>query len=716
MLKNFMKKHRFWMAGIVSCFCFVACMYVCAVKPTADFATENVDDSKSTGYDDIERGYVISNEKESVLEFQASKNDMDSVHLNLVFERISGKYDVAVTVIDDKGDILGKQTLTADENYNHTFFKIDFDTIKSSKNHRYTVLVKGAEKQNDDYLVFKPQLFVGYEIAKYRPFLKVICTVYVFIFAGYMALCVYFVKKGKEYEDSGLAWTICHLVMLFLFAIIFARQYAYGFWDLHIIAVEFLLSVLLMVFNVIWMLQMQKEHLPLYKMFLVLGIAVGLSFDFIVPIGVTPDDIQHIYSSYYVASVLMGKQQGHDVVQCRENEEDYVIKTVMSRKHSNQYYISMLDDVPKEITYVDGQYTTDKLYNPHWTAVIPALGIVLARLLHMNAFWTLMMGRVFNTFVFLMATTYAIKKAPVGKSVIFAVSFLPMVQQQMNSYSHDNIIMCASVLIFAIGMYWCSKERQIRISDVILYCLAVIVACRVKGGTYAIFALIPVLFHWQDKDYRALLKKYRWLIVAGCAAIVCMMFWGQISGIFVSNDARVVGGAGNYLEWADAYSYSLSDLLHNPKRLAGILVNTYLEQFDYYFTSMISDKMGWLEFSLPTYVFVLNLLIVVFAICCDSTAENNFLQVREIILGLLMAIVTFGLCAAGLLLDYTPNTSAVIEGVQGRYFIPGALLICIVLSGLKGIRVEDTSKKHLPVMAALVMFVNYFALINSFTF
>ncbi len=715
MIKEKLRKERFWMAGILSLICFTLPMYVCATKPNAAFIEEDVDGSQSEGYDTSIERYQVSDIGQAILQFEASKENMDSLHLKMEYDDIETSFDATVGIQDKDGNILGQQTLGLDKN-GTTTFKIDFSSQSTSENEVYDIVITTAGMGDSEFVLsFQPTILVGYEIPVYMAFLKWMCALYAVLIVLYMIYCLQAIRKGYIYEDRGTAWGLCQLAMLLLTVVVFVRQYEYGFWDLYIIAMQFILPVLMLVFNFIWMLQMRKDRMSLPKIYIVLGLVVGLVFDFVIPIGVTPDDQQHIYSSYYVASVLMGKQGKNTWVQCRETEKDYEITSVLSREHSNVYYASAFASVGDNDQYVDAVYSTDNLYNPHWTATIPALGIVLARILHMNAFWTLMMGRLFNTVFFVLAMAYAIKVIPVGKKVLFAVAFLPMVQQQVNSYSHDNLILSASMLLFAIGICWCSEKRKLRICDVILYLIAVFVVCRVKGGTYAVFALIPILFNRRDMAYRKLLKKYRGWIVLGCIGLVCLMFWNQITGLFIPNTSRTVGGAENYLTWAGAYSYSLSDFLHSPKTLIFILVNTFLEKLDFYFSGMISSHMGWIQFSLPTYVLAMNLLLVLWAICAENEEGSRLFGKREMIWGSLTALVTFAFCAAGLLLDYTPNTSMLIEGIQGRYFLPGVILICLVCTGLKGIHVENNRKKILPVAVAFIMFVNYYSIINCFT-
>ena len=81
------------------------------------------------------------------------------------------------------------------------------------------------------------------------------------------------------------------------------------------------------------------------------------------------------------------------------------------------------------------------------------MGILLAKVLHMDAIWLLWFGRIMNLLCYGIIVASAVKIAPKWKFVLFFMASLPMSIQQAASFSPDAIINGLSILTIGYFIY-----------------------------------------------------------------------------------------------------------------------------------------------------------------------------------------------------------------------------------------------------------------------
>jgi uncharacterized membrane protein len=129
-------------------------------------------------------------------------------------------------------------------------------------------------------------------------------------------------------------------------------------------------------------------------------------------------------------------------------------------------------------------------------------------------------------------------------------------------------------------------------------------------------------------------------------------------------------------------------LSQDPRRVVSIAYHTLRVQTPFYFFSMVGI-FGWLDTPLPQWFYlVVALLLCTLAVGTVSEAPSTrrVLQVALLVAGLAGAAAI----VATFYLSYTDMQNAVVEGVQGRYFIPLLFPLLAALAGLaprRGLRV-----------------------------
>jgi uncharacterized membrane protein len=112
----------------------------------------------------------------------------------------------------------------------------------------------------------------------------------------------------------------------------------------------------------------------------------------------------------------------------------------------------------------------------------------------------------------------------------------------------------------------------------------------------------------------------------------------------------------------------IQDAVADPQRVAWILIRDSLQQGDRYAAQMVG-QLGWLDVNLPKPFLWISLLVLGLVALCDGSREV-VARTRQRILLSLIVLATVALVSAAQYATWTPYGADVLEGVQGRYYLP----------------------------------------------
>lgn len=298
--------------------------------------------------------------------------------------------------------------------------------------------------------------------------------------------------------------------------------------------------------------------------------------------------------------------------------------------------------------------------------IASAVGIALAKLLHLPFALVYRFGKLFNALFYLGITFFAIRRAKLGKRLLTMIALMPTSLFLASSYSYD-----ATLNAFAfLGVSYILSELAEQESTITWKRYAIIVVSLFLASAikmlYAPLLLLLLLLPKEKfrSDETRYLMKFGILLV--CAILLSVMLLPTLlTPANVEADSR--GGA-------TSTSGQLSVIFGNPLGYAKLLllqIVTYA--VDFTAGNGIYGTMahyGYFPFS--GFITVL----CTFVVLTDTSEQGLRRRDRILVAGIVFLIVCFIWTA--MYISFTPVGADTINGVQGRYFIPVILPLLLL--------------------------------------
>jgi uncharacterized membrane protein len=263
----------------------------------------------------------------------------------------------------------------------------------------------------------------------------------------------------------------------------------------------------------------------------------------------------------------------------------------------------------------------------------------------------------------------AICLAPFGKLAFFGVSVLPMTLELVSSLSYDSFAIALAMLFTAYVMHLIWKVPRVGGKQLLILgiLLALLAPCKM---VYIPLALLCFLI--PPEKFGS--KKQFWI----GAALVAVMMAGGILLVNLDKILVYVKETEETVDWADAAAgYSISYVMSHPLQVLGVLGRTIIQKGPTYVSTMLGGTLGWLEYRInPVITVFLTVWTILTGLSCMETAHMGTagflpsLPKKHKLLSWFICLLVLVLTLLIMLLSWTPLSSQVVEGVQGRYFLP----------------------------------------------
>lgn len=415
--------------------------------------------------------------------------------------------------------------------------------------------------------------------------------------------------------------------------------------------------------------------------FLFVGLTIGALLVFITPAFQAPDEDSHFKRAYALSEGGLGfrvneaLQPGH-----------FLPRAVVDFEQSHRRMIGDLSERYSFRELYDWSAAkridrSDKIFHPYSSArssfllYIPqAFGVALARNFGNDSPLAAMhLGRFANLVVFCIAIFWTIRWLPVAKVSVGLLSVMPMTLHLASSMSYDVSVIstCFLMTAFLLRRALVKGLAPLRKRDISGLVVGSVLLAELKTVYFLILALILLVPRESFGRLR------RWAIVGTVLAV------GPLFGLF----RRIL----EYFWYPDRphnpYLQGQIDfVLNHPARAVAVIPRSLVQNFGFYYESFVG-KLGWLDTNPPSaFILILSIIIALFFILEQPSVP---LSVRSRSLLLFVSAGCTALIFAVFYLIWTPLPghpgvgSSVVDGVQGRYFIPLAILPGVAISGTR---------------------------------
>lgn len=415
-------------------------------------------------------------------------------------------------------------------------------------------------------------------------------------------------------------------------------------------------------------------------LFLVMAVPQVIFFVAATPPMQTPDSVAHFFRTYqlFMHTSVTGNSVGVDsgIVQFAGP-----IASDMAFKYDHKLTGSALEIAKAaRVSGVDIPANSTAPY-PAWS-YIPQL-LAFALLYHKGAliYPIYELACLFNALSALLLTFYAIQLSRTLAPIIFTVALLPMTLMLFGSIGQDATIISTSFLLAAYLEYCFHNKSNLDRSQVFFIC-SMIVFIATARAPYVLVALVlfsraiklsPQPTTCGHKGY--FVQTYRPYLRTVLFAVVLT---ASLVTIYICSSSNLIQARAPV---GTSPSKQLLALLKHPISAFSIASQTLEVQGRFYIRGMVGI-LGWLD----TYYSDLFYLLACAAFAASlilrtwtSSPELTSASFRWSPICLSSTALIVGGIFLAMFVDWTPLGMHVIQGVQGRYFLP---LVPFLILGL----------------------------------
>ena len=438
-----------------------------------------------------------------------------------------------------------------------------------------------------------------------------------------------------------------------------------------LIGVSILLSIIL------YFCHPQKIHLSTG----IIVFSVGIVYMCAMPVSMVPDESVHLFTAYHTSNMMMGiDENGCEKKGCVMMREEDSLYNHQAYDYTDENIVSFLSQIGQKSTNENLVASGWGVMHGNEYLFIPcSLGISVARLLHLNTASLFFLGRLFNFVFYVVLSMLAVYLIPFGKLLLSSILTMPMSFQQGMSFSYDVCVNSIAFLLTAIAFKFAYENtKKVNWKKAIPLLFFTFILAKAKGHAYITIALLPYIILFMN-HLKCSNKKQTKVILSTVLVILLIVATG-LGIMMIVNNNHLVSYTPSYLSYADAEKYSISFLLNHPRYIPRILFGTLFVYGPYYLLTFVGHLLGWLELEISSiYIKIELMILALFTVFSDTKKITSNKRSISIIASLISIVFIF----AGLLLAWTPINTVLVQGVQGRYFIPVALPLLLGLGGIK---------------------------------
>lgn len=445
------------------------------------------------------------------------------------------------------------------------------------------------------------------------------------------------------------------------------------------------------------------------KFYLVTALVGALGFALITPPFQGPDEQAHYIRAQYIAHGYFiptnVRQVGASLPVSVEKTLKYTFfDDDLRGKTTDKYEMARTQQAATLPFNTNDQYQPPMISYNFLTYLPASLGMFIMNVFNLSPVASLYVGRIFLALTAVGLIFLAIKIIPTKKYLLTVLALLPMMLFQQAMIGTDGVSYAILILFVSYLLYLYAQKTPITRRQWLTFfaiCAAIVWA---KPLLY-LFLLLSVL----------LIKKPRAVRWLGAAAVIALIFFGVNTWMNAQAGTYDAGTRYSGAPENVRSDQQLHNLIEHPKRGLRVLWNSYMTSFG---DDEIRGVIGifgsadtvyplWMTYA---YVFILGVVAVV-------SFERTKLYIHPLWrwFAVSLCVVHFVAVNLATYLGYTPYNFDIVYGVQGRYFLPTAIILMVGIFAWRGIVLKKTDQRlvlnyTMPLVFCLVVlavFVTY---------
>lgn len=615
--------------------------------------------------------YEVKSDDVVVEEFISNVSELESVRLSI--SDVNLKDDsVFISIYNYDNELIYYNDFTEGQNFDGVYINYVFPKVNDSLNKKFKIKIEAKNIEKDNYLKIRlinekldnldlsinddsqnsymPITEYGYSVTSFYKvlfmfILAVIAIIFIRInFVNNEKIKEFLLKKGRLYILEFLSSIGTFLSLLK----VITNSHYYGYtsipWLLLLCLCGFILTFILTIF-------IGDKKLKLEKHFLLIAIPVSIMYlIFVLPMNI-PDEYYHYKIAYSVSEFSMF------------NHKIAVPNAIKSYSSYKMFFENLFVG-----NYESLEIIKNGSYNP-LLYLFSGIGIFIGRLLNLPPLLGSFLGSGINTIIYLCLGYYIIKKIPVCKLLMLVYLLNPMFVHQATSFSGDALINISSMLFIGYVLYIYYEKKDVNKRDFLILLSSLTFVFIGKYAYFPIGLLLLLIF----KPLKKFIKENKKIFITTVIIAFTVFFGWLIYSKLPYNDPDVVENIKDYVSVPAQQVSKLGHLLKNPSNFIPIYFRTLNKSIEFYLFSFFGYRLGPLNIAINMVYILLYIIILVLALFSEKSKYG--IDKKNRIINIIIFILIFNIILLGLYLGWGIVTDIVIEGVQGRYFIPINILL-----------------------------------------
>ncbi|MBO5292315.1 MAG: DUF2142 domain-containing protein [Lachnospiraceae bacterium] len=298
----------------------------------------------------------------------------------------------------------------------------------------------------------------------------------------------------------------------------------------------------------------------------------------------------------------------------------------------------------------------------------------LARAWKLPFVWCMMLGKFGNLLLYTVVCYFAVKAAKQGKVLVAALALIPNCIFAAASFSYDAVVNSFLLLALVLTLNQIGEEKRISWLQTIVL-LGAFLAGSTAKAIYILMAFLLLLFPKEKFGSRWKELVYKLCTTAVMLLLIYTFFFPPVSA---SANYEVMGNlayAGDKRSQGTNVLGQISYILQHPVTYAGLLIRSMLgELWNYLSGAKQFIAYGYLGGIRTIWTWAGLLALFSAAVFAPEGEERKALLMRFKIGNGLVILGMSAVIWTSMYVTFTAVGADVINGVQGRYFLPLFLL------------------------------------------